>query len=237
MKEKIQVSLEAANLIMAAGKTCWLTPRKDSVVAKGKGVLTTYWLNIQTATTSRTSFNSTSDPLVDDSTRDCMDNLSGPPVQSERTAYLSNPEPVHAPSTPSSITVEGSFRDEVKHDRLIDWLSEVLQSHILRVIASRTVNTNRMSGSSSFMKHTVQDPIIIPTGPPMNEAVEAISLPEYQANYKKYRDNELNMVELNPIVVAQLREYVSIIALHYNDNSFHNFEHVSTSTVEATLLQ
>lgn len=234
MKEKIQVSLETANLIMAAGKTHWLTPRKDPVVAKGKGVLTTYWLNLQTTAASRTSFSSQDEPLIDDSSRYHMDSSSRPPAKSMRNAYLSNPDQTLASSTPSSVynTGAGSFRDDAKYDRLIDWLSEVLQSHILRVIASRTANANLRSSS----KQNVQDLVIVPTGPPMNEVVEAIFLPEYQSNYKKYRDRELDLVELNPVVVSQLREYIAIIARCYKDNPFHNFEHVSAVSMRHLLF-
>jgi hypothetical protein len=38
---KIQVSKTTANLLIAAGKENWLTPRKDLVAAKGKGNVVT----------------------------------------------------------------------------------------------------------------------------------------------------------------------------------------------------
>jgi hypothetical protein len=38
------VSQATAELLKEAGKGCWITPRTDAVHAKGKGVLTTYWL-------------------------------------------------------------------------------------------------------------------------------------------------------------------------------------------------
>jgi hypothetical protein len=41
----IQVSKETADLLMLAGKEHWLTPRKEGVVAKGKGKLATFWLH------------------------------------------------------------------------------------------------------------------------------------------------------------------------------------------------
>ena len=45
MKNKIQVSQATADHLAAAGKTHWLKQREDAVQAKGKGVLTTFWLN------------------------------------------------------------------------------------------------------------------------------------------------------------------------------------------------
>jgi hypothetical protein len=46
VKGKIHLSQETVDLLIAAGKTQWITPRQDTVVAKGKGELRTYWLTI-----------------------------------------------------------------------------------------------------------------------------------------------------------------------------------------------
>ncbi|KAG7374631.1 adenylate cyclase [Nitzschia inconspicua] len=43
-KNRIHISEETAALLKAAGKECWVEPRKDTVRAKGKGELKTYWL-------------------------------------------------------------------------------------------------------------------------------------------------------------------------------------------------
>jgi hypothetical protein len=42
-RNRIQVSQSTADLLIADGKGHWLTPRKDLVNAKGKGLLQTYW--------------------------------------------------------------------------------------------------------------------------------------------------------------------------------------------------
>ena len=44
--DKVQVSQETADLITAAGKGNWLSKRKDIVLAKGKGALQTFWLDV-----------------------------------------------------------------------------------------------------------------------------------------------------------------------------------------------
>jgi hypothetical protein len=46
-KNKIHISVETANRLIAAGKEHWVTPRQDKVVAKGKGELQTYWLKLK----------------------------------------------------------------------------------------------------------------------------------------------------------------------------------------------
>ena len=43
---KIQVSEYTASLLCKRGKSHWLTPRSDKVVAKGLGEMSTYWLEI-----------------------------------------------------------------------------------------------------------------------------------------------------------------------------------------------
>jgi hypothetical protein len=40
---KIHVSKSTADLLVASGKGHWLTPRDEKVMAKGKGLLQTYW--------------------------------------------------------------------------------------------------------------------------------------------------------------------------------------------------
>jgi Adenylate and Guanylate cyclase catalytic domain len=47
VKDKIQISQETADLLIAAGKVHWLTQREDKVVAKGKGEVETYWVCIE----------------------------------------------------------------------------------------------------------------------------------------------------------------------------------------------
>jgi hypothetical protein len=45
VRNKIQCSQATADIIAQSGKQHWLKLRPDGVAAKGKGVLTTYWLN------------------------------------------------------------------------------------------------------------------------------------------------------------------------------------------------
>jgi Adenylate and Guanylate cyclase catalytic domain len=47
LQNRIHVSMETAELLKAAGKHYWLKPREDKIVARGKGELTTYWLDIK----------------------------------------------------------------------------------------------------------------------------------------------------------------------------------------------
>lgn len=58
----IQVSQQTADLLIASEKGYWLTEREDTVNAKGKGELRTYWLNREsTRNTSEKTFHSISE--------------------------------------------------------------------------------------------------------------------------------------------------------------------------------
>lgn len=46
MPNRIHCSQETADLLIAAGKGNWVIPREDKIVAKGKGELQTYWVQI-----------------------------------------------------------------------------------------------------------------------------------------------------------------------------------------------
>ena len=63
MKNKIHISKETCDLLLAAGKKHWIQDRQDQVVAKGKGKLTTFFLEmnrVSSSTTGSSSFGSDS---------------------------------------------------------------------------------------------------------------------------------------------------------------------------------
>jgi len=63
--DKIQVSQQTADLLIAAGKQSWLTPREEFVSAKGKGQLQTYWLEKRNRNKSYKSNSTFSDISTD----------------------------------------------------------------------------------------------------------------------------------------------------------------------------
>lgn len=52
-RHKIHVSQSTADLLVAAGKVHWLTPRDEQVLAKGKGLMQTYFCEPKTGGASR----------------------------------------------------------------------------------------------------------------------------------------------------------------------------------------
>ena len=45
-RDRIHISKATADLLTLGGKAHWLTKRDDTVYAKGKGALETYWLSL-----------------------------------------------------------------------------------------------------------------------------------------------------------------------------------------------
>jgi class 3 adenylate cyclase len=46
-RNRVQVSTKTADLLIAAGKSHWVTPREETVMVKGKGQLETFWLTMK----------------------------------------------------------------------------------------------------------------------------------------------------------------------------------------------
>jgi len=63
---RIQVSADTAQILMDAGKDDWVKQREEKIMAKGKGEMTTYWLNDVVITHSST----TSGSVISDDTGD-----------------------------------------------------------------------------------------------------------------------------------------------------------------------
>lgn len=58
VKGRIQVSENTAECLRSAGKGHWLTPREDKIVAKGKGEMQTYWVQVIGSGAATTSVSS-----------------------------------------------------------------------------------------------------------------------------------------------------------------------------------
>ena len=71
---------------------------------------------------------------------------------------------------------------------------------------------------------------------PLDEVEEVIRLPVFDQEMVQ-READPNSIALEPRVIAQLRQYVTVISNLYHDNAFHNFEHAShvASSVEKLL--
>jgi Adenylate and Guanylate cyclase catalytic domain len=58
VRDKIHISQHTADLLIAAGKNHWVSPRQDEVNVKGKGLMKTYFLNPFTSKQTNNTSNS-----------------------------------------------------------------------------------------------------------------------------------------------------------------------------------
>ena len=111
-----------------------------------------------------------------------------------------------------------------KLERLIDWNVDVLQGLLQKIVAMRGKSKQAKKLKDS---RTRKQGLTV-----LDEVKDIITLPSKPAKFNQKPES----VELNPIVVTQLRSYVSTIASMYRDHRFHCFEHASHVTQSVTKL-
>ena len=199
---KIQISQQTADILISAGKGHWVKPREDAVRAKGKGVLNTFWLTLE------------GKKGLGDSSR-----LSESPASSSSSSLVDN----IALNTPRE-----DLEENLKTDRLVDWVVDILQLHAKKIIAQQG-KARQKKGEE------------LPTYQPeagstaLDEVVEVITLPNFDAKAVAKAENYRH-IELDPMLSRQLRDYVQTIASMYRNNPFHNFAHACHVTMAVNKL-
>jgi hypothetical protein len=184
----------------------WIRQREDKINAKGKGELITFWLEMKSNSSGCQSSHSSE---------------SG-----RGSSHLS--EESNAGQTVIPQMALKLYAD--KTERLIDWNSDVLCRLLQKILSTRectgTESPNTVVADNDYNSKS----IVELESNPFDEVKEIIALPQLKTTFHKNpSDGSDVLVPKN--VADQLRDYVSHIAALYNDNKFHNFEHVSTSIV------
>jgi class 3 adenylate cyclase len=189
VKDKIQISQETADLLIASGKNHWVTPRADTVEAKGKGLMQTYFVNLvkRSAGMSTGSSDESRSSYGDTYNAFAASNL-------EETELRADGQ------------VQRLMSD--KTNRLIDWNCDVLLRLIKQIVAARDV----MEAGHG------EDPPTLPDGGNgtgltcLEEVKEIITLPEF--DFKTFRQQRKpEDIELGDNVEQQLHDYISNIAI------------------------
>jgi class 3 adenylate cyclase len=196
---RVHLSKQTADLLISAGKTHWIKPRDEKIVAKGLGELETFWLVLGRERSEGTSMAS--------------DTLS---VQSEGRSFHEAKATISSLSSP-------------KMTRLIDWNVDMLLRLLKQIAATRSgppskSPTQRVIQPKSKTGETVLD-----------EVREIIALPKFDAETAA-KQGDVESIEMDEKVCAQLSTYVASIAAMYRDNPFHNFEHASHVTLSVIKL-
>eukprot|EP00977_Amphora_coffeiformis_P015123 scaffold4420_cov187-Amphora_coffeaeformis.AAC.18 len=212
---KIQMSQETADLLIAAGKTQWLTARKEKVIAKGKGELQTYWLD-----------------LHDDSGTKSTSSVTLSQTGSSRDDEEHAPEPSAVAESGSKRPAANKVSPQVadKHMRLISWNTDILARLLTQIIARRESRGCKPDPLEQIKKAEEQ---VSRARLVMSEVTEIITLPQFELTDKTI---DPSRIELSEDVVNQLRNYVQTLSAMYRENPFHNFEHASHVTMSVLKL-
>eukprot|EP00522_Entomoneis_paludosa_P015215 CAMPEP_0172460140 /NCGR_PEP_ID=MMETSP1065-20121228/35696_1 /TAXON_ID=265537 /ORGANISM="Amphiprora paludosa, Strain CCMP125" /LENGTH=1281 /DNA_ID=CAMNT_0013215079 /DNA_START=46 /DNA_END=3891 /DNA_ORIENTATION=- len=205
---KIHVSPSTAELLKKAGKSHWLSRREDAIEAKGKGLIQTFWV-----------------------------------------------EP-HTRVGGSNASTASSFSDELEDDfeqldektmRLVDWNVEIMAKLIRQIVARREAWDSLTRRGILSRRHSVLPPhgaslskdsvgsMGSSQGTVLEEVQEVVELPEFDPRLAQNRIDP-STIQLDEMVMTQLKEFVSIIAVMYRANPFHCFEHASHVTMSVTKL-
>jgi len=206
-KNKIHLSQETADLLISSGKSHWVRPREDKVVAKGKGELTTFWLELKgdRALSSRSgSSESGSD----------FDDLNDQISQKR-----------------ASKTPTGGLPD--KYVRMVNWNKELMLKVLKEQVARRTalnINPDSDEALSDLESKTLQHDHTV-----LDEVKDVVRLPEYRSEFTSPK-GLTEKVRFSDNVVDQLFSFLHAVASMYRDNPFHNFEHASHVTMSVVKL-
>lgn len=215
-KNKVHVSLETAELLIASGRGAWLSKRKDTVYAKGKGELETYWLLSKSAGSDTHSTSGST---------------------AEASGHMDVPKERH-PITPSTDSGNDMTVD-VKNVRLANWNAEILKKLLCEILASRETR-GIQADTISKMKAKEKDMTLSQDGTTvLDELQEIIALPDHGV-MDPYTEQTfaatVAATQLDDKVQEQLRDFVMSIAALYRPNSFHSFEHASHVTMSVRKL-
>jgi hypothetical protein len=113
-------------------------------------------------------------------------------------------------------------------ERLVNWNADIMAG-LIRQIMSRRNTTKRKKSSAMDIPSESSGTIAL------DEVKEVIKLPDFdESAFLNEVDAEL--IELNPQVMTELRNFIIAVANSYDRNAFHNFEHCSHVTMSVVKL-
>jgi class 3 adenylate cyclase len=130
-RDRIQISSKTAQLLIAAGKSHWVTPRDDTITVKGKGEMETFWLTVKSDGAA-----SESSSVSTDESNDGDVSIEGVGQSSELRAIL-------------------QARNLTSKDRrLVDWNVAILL-HPLKAVVKQRSSVESSKSSSNIIEPEV----------------------------------------------------------------------------------
>jgi len=219
IRNKIHISNDTAEHLRKSGKQHWLVAREEKIVAKGKGEMETFFLEIKVQSSASNTSKSTTTSHSEkdggeDQKIDCHQGLN------DKLGRTSGPT---------------KHKLSAKATRLCKWNVEILSRLLKQVVARRNELQKRNKEQSFASKEFGVEAGRRSGGTVIDEVKEIIELPEYDAEIARGQEDASN-ITLSPKVEQQLFDYIALIASMYRDVPFHNFEHASHVTMSVTKL-
>ena len=202
LKNRIHMSQEYVDLLRDAGKDHWVNSRDDSVVAKGKGILNTYWLETEALDLgcARSVCSGVTDDSSGSPTGHFNDSRNGVSEKPTKKRYLKG-----------------------KHKTLVDWNTNIMKS-VLGDVEARRQAGSVVPDSPQLIYYLERQSLAHRTS--LDQVKEIVCIPEFNADATKNQEHD--KVVLGDNVLEQLHSYIGAISEMYSDeNPFHNF-HVSS---------
>lgn len=124
---RIQVSQSTADLILLAGRERWVRPRRESVTAKGKGTMQTYWLEMDGATKASSA-------------------------DGHKESRKLDTNGARAPLVPGLSTQDALTGPSKKQGRLVGWMTEVLLDYVKQIVSEAWGSTKNLSQQYPFSR-------------------------------------------------------------------------------------
>ena len=254
LSNRIQVSQKTADLLVAAGKERYLMPRSDTVLAKGKGAMQTYWIlprsnkkrgSSSTASNeSREEFDTFPASFGDNHNpasgkmMGLTKNKSMVGIQKRGVSYRSTTSGDGQIDDSASWKdtgiknggdeEEGSIQPSQLVQRLIKWNAAVLEKYLVKVILVRSVQKHKNDSRGLAVDDDFFSTLF------SDEIAEAVDF----RHFDRVAENQFASIEValhkrkslqcvTNEARQELLKYVTRIASMYKNVPFHNFEHAS----------
>jgi 3'5'-cyclic nucleotide phosphodiesterase/Adenylate and Guanylate cyclase catalytic domain len=215
-RNKIHMSRETAEILMAHGKAHWCRKREEAVSAKGKGVLSTFWLEVKGDYTQST-----------DSSSQGTDHLA---ADHDEARFIEDVDLSTANTEDAKIVKQ--LPDHAV--RLAKWNADLLGRKLCMIVSQRAMRKKKVTPSAVIAR--LEREITEHVKTPLEEVQDAIKLPKSGGGVPFEETDASPPIELAPVVVEQLHSYLVTVALLYRDNTFHCFEHATHVTMSVVKL-
>ena len=229
IKNRIHCSEATANLLKMSGKEHWVKMRDEMIHVKGKGKVATYWVKPRSSPGSANAGDGDdlAIEVVLDDRGDDSSSISSFDNSCKSTSSIND----------TLLLDINTWESSSRLKRLVDYNVNLLSSYLKQIEAHRI---DWADEKKVMEKVPVLDQKDGATA--LDEVTECVSLPKLEELNRRQRRSRRDKktrpkdIQLDPLVLMELKDYVTTIASMYRDNPFHGFDHASHVTQSTSKL-